>query len=373
MLRVWFTGRRAVQTIEDRARGLARHFSPDLSATHDYRDGRGVLASTRAFFRTLAAARRHDVLWLLTQHPARVIAAWLGRVLFGTRVIVDTGDLLYESVRTEGRPPLYCSIVRAVEALSVRVPDAVVVRGTRHVALLERVGVRTVEFVPDGVECDEFARGDGVAVRSRLGTGDAITVGVVATIGWEPRLGLPSPGWDVVESVARLPDVPLVGVVIGDGPGLPALRALADRRGVTDRMRWVGRVPLTELPGYLSALDIFVHTALNNPMSAVRTTGKLPILLASGCAAVVSRVGEAGRALQGTGMLIDFDGTWEDYADRLSARVRAIISGGELERWRAIGPAIARREFDYAALGARAETLIRRLTGPGAVPVPTRV
>lgn len=361
MLSVWFTGRRAVQTIEDRARGLARHFSPDLAVRHDYRDGRGLLAALRAFLRTLDAARRHDVLWLLSQHPARVIAAWLGRALFRTRVIVDTGDLLHESAKTEGRPAIYCTVVRIVETLSVRVPDAVVVRGSQHVALLERLGVRHVELVPDGVECDEFARGDGAAVRARLRAGNAVTLGVVATIGWEPGLGLPSPGWDVVECLARLPDLDVVGVVIGDGPGLPALRALAERRGVAGRMRWIARVPLGELPGYLSALDVFVHTALNNPMSAVRTTGKLPILLASGCAAVVSRVGEAGRVLERTGMLIDFDGTWEAYAERLAARVRELIKRSELERWRETGPAIARREFDYALLGARAEALIRRL------------
>jgi glycosyltransferase involved in cell wall biosynthesis len=363
MVRVWFAGRRAVQSIEDRARGLARHFSADLVASHDYRDGRGVLASTRAFFRTLAAARRHDVLWLLSQHPARVIAAWLGRALFDTRIVVDTGDLLYESVRIAGRPPLYCAVVRVLEALSTRVPDAMVVRGSQHVTLLQRQGVRRVELIVDGVECHQFARRDSAEVRARLGVPSAVTVGVIATIGWEARLGLPSPGWDVVECLARLPDLDVVGLVVGDGPGLAGLRALADQRGVTERMRFVGRVPLAELPGYLSGIDIFLHTALNNPMSAVRTTGKLPIFLASGCAAVVSRVGEAARVLEGTGMLIDFDGTWEEYARRLAARVRAIIADGELERWRETGPAIARREFDYAALGVRAEALVRALTG----------
>lgn len=126
-------------------------------------------------------------------------------------------------------------------------------------------------------------------------------------------------------------------------------------------MRFIPRVPLDALPEYLSAIDVFLHTALNNPMSAVRTTGKLPLLLAAGCAAVVSRVGEAARVLEGTGMLLDFESTPEDYAERLASRVRAIINEGEPTRWRETGPAIAQREFDYTVLGLRAEALVREL------------
>ncbi len=114
----------------------------------------------------------------------------------------------------------------------------------------------------------------------------------------------------------------------------------------------------------MSTIDIFLHTALNNPMSAVRTTGKLPLLLAAGSAAVVSRVGEAARVLAGTGMLLDFDGTPDEYAARLAERVGQILSGNELGRWREAGPEIARREFDYRALGARAGELLLALQGP---------
>jgi glycosyltransferase involved in cell wall biosynthesis len=322
----------------------------------------------RALALTLAAARRNDVLWLFTQHPAPLLGAWLGRRLFGTPFIVDTGDLLAESERTAGSSSVWVRLVGAWERLSVRLPDAVVVRGTAHLAVLREVAGRDGVLIPDGVECDEFARRDGRAVRQALGMGDAVTLGVVATVSWEPRLGLPSPGWDVVECVSRLKDLDVAGIVIGDGPGLPRLVAMAERLGVRDRLKLPGRVPLAAIPDYLSAMDIFLHTALNNPMSAVRTTGKLPLLLASGCAAVVSRVGEAARVLEGTGMLLDFDGPPDEYAKRVAERVRAIVTNGELARWREAGPVIARREFDYARLARRAEELVRRLTPRRAAP-----
>jgi glycosyltransferase involved in cell wall biosynthesis len=365
-IRVRFCGRRAVQSLADRAAGLARHFGPGVEASFDFRAGPGLGGAATAFRDTLGAARSADALWLLSQHPARIAAARLGRLLFGTPFIVDTGDLLEESERTAGRGRLRCLAVRLLERASMRLADAVVVRGTRHVEIAERWGARAVMLVPDGVECAPFARGDRDAVRREIGAGDAVVVGVVSTIALEPRLGLPSPGWDVVECVARLPDLGLIGLVVGDGPGLAALRKLAERRGVAQRVRFVGRRPLEALPAYFAAMDVFLHTALNNPMSQVRTTGKLPLLLAAGRAAVVSRVGEAARVLEGTGMLLDFDGTPEQYAVRLAERVREIVRDRAFDRWRETGPEIARREFDYAALARRAEALIRRLAAAGA-------
>jgi glycosyltransferase involved in cell wall biosynthesis len=358
---VAFTGRAGVPVLEDRVRGLGARFPSDVTFVVDFHGGPGVSGAAAAFCGAIALARRHDVVWMCSQHPLRVLGACLGRLLYGTPFVVDTGDLLEESERTSGRGAVRLLTVRVLERLSLRLADAVVVRGSAHVPIAAGMGARRVVLVSDGVEPAAFARRDATALRAQLGVAGCPTVGVVSTIGVEPRLGLPSPGWDVVETVARLGDLAVIGLVVGDGPGLPRLREMARAHGVEDRVRFVPRVPLEAVPAYLSAIDVFVHTALNNPMSAVRTTGKLPQFLAAGCAAVVSRVGEAARVLEGTGMLLDFDGTPEDYAVRLAARVRALLEAGELARWREEGPGIARREFAYAVLGARAAALVRDL------------
>lgn len=352
-MKVWFGGRTGVPSLEERASGLAAHLGPGIAPSIGFSDDR-----PSAFY---AAARSHDVVWLMSQHPLRLLGAARGRRMGGARIVVDTGDLLYESERTAGSRGPRLWLTGWWEPRSVRLADAVVVRGTAHVPIAESWGARRVVYIPDGVEPGLFARRDAAHLRRRLGIQGRITVGVVSTIGLHAATGTPSPGWDVVETLARLRDLPLAGLVIGDGPGMPALRAMATRMGVADRLVLPGRVPLADLPDYLSALDIFVHTALNNRMSAVRTTGKLPLLLAAGCAAVVSRVGEAARVLEGTGMLLDFGGSLDDYAAALAVRVRELITASQLERWREIGPAIARREFDYALLGMRAAAVIRDL------------
>lgn len=352
---VAFIGRRGVTAMEDRARGLAAHLHGFTSAS-DFRDGPGLLGSPRAFVRAVAAAWRHDALWLLSQHPARICGAALGRFIFGTPFVVDTGDLLAESERTKGRGAVWCALVGWWERRTMRWPDAVVVRGREHVPIALASKARRVVFIPDGVDVTAFAP------RTPHSAPRLLTVGTIATISIDAATGLPSPGWDVVETLARLPELDLAGLIVGDGPGLDALKALAERRGVAGKMRYAGRVPAAELPRWLGAIDVFLHTALNNPMSAVRTTGKLPLLLAAGSAAVVSRVGEAAHVLEGTGLLLEFDGTPDDYAARLAARVRDIVTKGELGRWREAGPAIAKREFDYAVLGARAGVLLGSLT-----------
>lgn len=56
-----------------------------------------------------------------------------------------------------------------------------------------------------------------------------------------------------IEALASLPAVRLL--VAGSGPELNALKALASRLGVADRVQWVGVVPQTELKWWYSAAD----------------------------------------------------------------------------------------------------------------------
>lgn len=56
-----------------------------------------------------------------------------------------------------------------------------------------------------------------------------------------------------IEALPALPEVTLV--IAGAGPEQGALKELASRLGVTDRVRWVGVVPQTELKWWYSAAD----------------------------------------------------------------------------------------------------------------------
>ena len=57
-----------------------------------------------------------------------------------------------------------------------------------------------------------------------------------------------------VEALQHLPEVTLL--IAGTGPEEAALKDLARRLGVADRLRWVGVVPQTELKWWYSAADV---------------------------------------------------------------------------------------------------------------------
>lgn len=57
-----------------------------------------------------------------------------------------------------------------------------------------------------------------------------------------------------IEALQHLPDVTLL--IAGAGPEQSALKSLAQRVGVADRVRWLGVVPQTELKWWYSAADV---------------------------------------------------------------------------------------------------------------------
>jgi glycosyltransferase involved in cell wall biosynthesis len=116
---------------------------------------------------------------------------------------------------------------------------------------------RELTVIPSAVDLGRFRPEiDGTAVRARLGLDGA------RVIVFTGRL-VPHKGVDViVRSLPELPkDVQLL--VVGRGPRLPELHALARRLGVDDRIRFCPDVSDADLPQYLRAADLFVFPSQN--------------------------------------------------------------------------------------------------------------
>ncbi|MDQ3897245.1 MAG: glycosyltransferase [Actinomycetota bacterium] len=223
-------------------------------------------------------------------------------------------------------------------------------------ALRERGYARTAT-VPDGVDLGTFRPVDDRGLRGRLGLGDVVTVGIQGHFTWYPSLG-GGLGVELVNALRLLPHLPVHGVLIGDGPGIPHLRVLAARQGVADRLHVMGRVAYDELPRYLGLCDICLLTQTNDPSSWVRTTGKLPGYLATGRYILASRVGTASTLLPEE-MLIDYHGVWDDdYPRRLAERIAAVVEDpGRREKGLAL-TALA-DQFDYGRVARMAADVVR--------------
>jgi glycosyltransferase involved in cell wall biosynthesis len=321
----------------------------------------GSRGQARRRMQAWLADERPDVVYVLDMGVSGVAAALWHRRTTRTPVVVDTGDAITALARRSGTRSLPGIAATALlERVSLRAADHIVVRGTVHQELLARQGIEAT-VIPDGVDTRVFLPGDRTVARAALHWPGDFTVAVVGSSVWNPKLGM-AYGWDLVELLADVRALPIRGVIVGDGSGLPHLRARAESLGVLDRLTFTGRQPLAAIPRLLQASDVCLSTQTNDVVGAVRTTGKLPLYMACGAFVLASAVGEAARVLPPE-MLVPYHGAGRDdgYPARLAARVRELYTCREQLTLGIRNVDVARREFDYDVLADKLDALLHRI------------
>ena len=288
----------------ERARAFVRELAPDFDCHVVYRHG-GKLAAAWRMVRELWTIRPH-ICYVLDMAASGVAAAGVYRLLTGTPWYVDTGDAIVALGKALGRGPMAMFATRVLELFALRASSGVVVRGSYHKELLARRGI-TATFIPDGVDLEQFAPPKD---QKPKGPTDPLVIGMVGSVVWSP-VRESCYGWELVEIVKQLQGTigrPVRGIMVGDGSGLPRLKARCQELGIEGLVEFAGRVPYAELPGWLHRMDICLSTQTNDVVGWVRTTGKLPLYLAAGRVVLASRVGEAARVLPEE-MLVDGEDT----------------------------------------------------------------
>jgi glycosyltransferase involved in cell wall biosynthesis len=239
----------------------------------------------------------------------------------------------------------------------------VVVRGTFHREILARQGIHA-EVVQDGVDPEQFRPQQSDRLRAELGLNGVVSVAMLGSAIWSNRLQSCA-GWELVELIRLLKDAPVKGVLIGDGNGLPFLREQCRRYSIEQQVVFTGRVAYDALPEYLCAVDICLSTQSNDIVGRVRTTGKLPLYMATGRYVLASRVGEASLVLPDE-MLVDYQGVIDpSYPGRLAERLRALLATPSRLRAGAALVPVARERFAYSVLADRVRTLLQATLQPG--------
>lgn len=337
----------------------ARALAVDLRERHDirlaYRDGSKLVGSLR-FLRFLSTLRPR-VVYVFDMAYAGVMSAWLYKLSFRRRMIVETGDSIYELMRSTGnRGVLGLWLTRRFEKFSLRVADKIVVRGRLHQQQLSEIGIRS-EVIQDGVDTRKFTPLEVDELRRRHGLDGVLTVGLVGSSVWSEKLRM-CYGWELVEALHLLKDAPVKGVIIGDGSGIPRLKARCREYGIEDKVRFFGYVPYEQLPRYLNLIDVCLSTQTNDLVGQVRTSGKLPLYLAAGRYVLASRVGEAAFVLDDE-MLITYEGVKdEQYPQKLVERIQMILRCPEMLERSAGNVALAKEFFDYSRLAERVGRVI---------------
>ncbi len=344
----------------ERARQFAARLDPPYRGPVLYRGRRKIRAALRfllALFRW-----RPRLVYVMDMAVSGVVAAIAYKAVTRARVIIDTGDVISALARVMGRGWVGQRLTELLERLSLRAADLLVVRGHGHQAWLAQRGFTRVEVIPDGVDMCVFRPMSVEALRRRLNVEGKLVVGVVGSLHWSPQAGF-CYGWELIEALALAKDVPLVGVIVGDGSGLRRLKERARAVGIADRVHFVGRVPLEQLPAYINLMDVCLSTQTNDLVGRVRTTGKLPLYLACGRFVLASRVGEAARLLPEE-MLIPYE-RGDQYAEALAERLRWLAHHPPVLRLGYTNVALARQHFEYEVLASRLRSILDRLLGKG--------
>lgn len=156
---------------------------------------------------------------------------------------MERGELYHLRTAQENRCMLEADQVITI-AKSMR--DEIVARGIPP----ERVSV-----VPNGVEPTMFKPQPADPVLAQtLGLEGLTVLGYVSNVGLREGFDILVRG--VAELIARGEKVG--ALVVGDGPELDRVRALAAELGVADRIAITGRVPHDQVAAYYALIDIFV-------------------------------------------------------------------------------------------------------------------
>lgn len=201
-----------------------------------------------------------DGIWAMMAHSCGIPAALFK--LFHPRVP-------YVLTLQEGDPPEYIErLARPVWPLFSRAftsADAVVAESTFLGRWARRMGFRgPLEVIPNGMDAERFAQipseNELKIIREKIGKKYGET--------WLIHTGrlVHKNALDVVIRALVFLSESVHFFMLGDGPDKSALVKLSDSLGVSARIHFHSYVPLTEIPNYLKACDIFIRPSRSEGM-----------------------------------------------------------------------------------------------------------
>ena len=165
--------------------------------------------------------------------------------------------------------------------------------------MLERGVTSPITVVPTGVRLENFAHGDGLAVRRKLAIPeDAFVVGHLGRLAPEKNLDFLTRA--VADFVVSHPDAHFL--VVGTGPSKDAMKSVFARSELASRLHIVGILEKQSLTDALHAMDVFAFASRSETQGMVLTEAMaagLPVVAldAPGAREVV-KDGINGRLLQ---------------------------------------------------------------------------
>ena len=289
-----------------RAKGFIEKFPLDWQIHCDYRPiskRKGISLFIQSAFQF-----RPDIIYIMKMAYTGVLAGIIAQKIIGCKLIIDTGDVYYELAKSTGNySNLQLKFINFIEQIAFKYSDLIIVRGRYHKLWLEQRKISHVAFIPDGVDIDSIKLIDATHFRQKLELENSLVVGLIGAMDWSKNHQI-CYGWDIIEALGLLKDIPIKALLIGDGEGRSILENRAGELGILNRVIFTGYLAYQDLPLYLSAIDVCISTQSNDLVGMVRTTGKLPLYLAYNKYVIATDVGEAHHILPQVGCLLPYNG-----------------------------------------------------------------
>jgi glycosyltransferase involved in cell wall biosynthesis len=253
-----------------------------------------------AWFRIRSALRPPPAAALYERYAYFHVAGALAAAAAKVPLILEVNYTVDTSL-VRARSRLLRPLGRAAEQFVLRRASLVVPVSTVLRDSLVKSGVPAdrVMTVPNAADPERFNPSvSGEPVRARFGLGGARVIGFSGT--FAPWHGV---GRLIDAITSLLPEHPqAAALLIGDGPERLALEARVRQEGLSDRIRFVGRVGHDQLPDYIAAFDVAVMPDSNEYGSPM----KIYEYMAMGKPVVAPRLGplEDGIIDGVTGILV---------------------------------------------------------------------
>jgi glycosyltransferase involved in cell wall biosynthesis len=217
----------------------------------------GVAFNTPFDVGTAWALRRREADVVHLHYPPPLTSFFATQSLAGRGIPVCLTyhcDLYLDGLAGRGLASLY---QRVFVPPTLRRVDRIVVHTRSYGSTSAALRGRPLEVVPSVVDLDWFRPGiDASALRGDL------RLDGKRVLAFTGRL-VPHKGVDVILQALRLLPDDVVLLVVGSGPRLRALVALARRLGVGERVRFCASVSDDALPRFLALADVFVFPSQN--------------------------------------------------------------------------------------------------------------
>ena len=252
-----------------------------------------LMARTARRIEEIVRRQRPDVIHahspVLNALPALRVGKRFGiPVVYEVRAFWEDAAVDHGTARNGG---VRYRLSRAVETYALKRADAVttICEGLRAEIVARGIDARKVTVIPNAVDIESFTMGreSDEALKVRLGLEGCVVLGFIGS--FYAYEGLPL----LLEALPKMlaVDARVRILLVGGGPQAAALRQLADRLGLADKVVFTGRVPHDEVQRYYDLVDVLVYPRLSMRLTELVTPLKPLEAMAQGRLLVASDVG----------------------------------------------------------------------------------